>query len=243
MRKRHFKSKTAALTAAMIGFAAFAIGCSGALQNAATESTPPHWVESSTEAPTKEASEGNYWTEILPDYYVPAYETPRLDELYDSDLFSTLIPKTLLPEMALESSYMTVYDPLTNPNDTRYLQLIFKTADGKNTLNISVDNSSGDETVADPADSTTYSVAYRYALLKSGASDNELNRFGCFLPDDVNREVFNQLVFVSDDGRCRAGISLLCGNRIVSYSYNGSKQISPDDFYGMVMSADIMQRN
>ena len=251
MTKRNGKvNRTlAALTAAIFSIVPLICGCAPELNNESkSEAANGEKILSGRDVSTDSPQPVNTpekmgWKKGTIDSYIPAHESPRLDELYNSEIFSKLIPKTLLPGMQLDSSYLALYDPLANPKDNRYLQLCFKTADGKSTLKIYVEESNGDERLADPNDSSTYSLAHFLSMQESGASDLDIvSSMTCFLPHDLKREMFESLVYTFDDRRCKASVSILCGDRTVEYSYSG-RPISPEDFYSMVVSAEIMQRS
>ena len=139
MTKRNGKiNRTlAALTAAIFSIVSLICGCAPELNNESkSEAANGEKILSGRDVSTDSPQPVNTpekigWEKGTIDSYIPAHESPRLDELYNSETFSKLIPKTLLLGMQLDSSYLALYDPLANPKDNRYLQLYFKTADGK----------------------------------------------------------------------------------------------------------------
>lgn len=168
--------------------------------------------------------------------YVPNYSSPDLETLYQTAPFSQLLPRQLLPSSTeLASSYLTEYDPIANPDNRLFLRLCFS---GQGTLQIDVSEASGKEILADPADPTTYDFSYYYAQAeKPGFVPADLPNFAhTFYAEDLTAQIVDARVYTIPGSGCKAEISLICGDHVVSYHYYGAK-ITGQIFYDMILSA------
>ena len=176
--------------------------------------------------------------EGIPPQYVPAYAVPTLDEVYAAAPYSELLPKRLLPGCSFVDSYLTEYDPIVNPEGRKFLALIFKTGNESwDTMEIKVGEYDGTSLFADINDKRTYALSYLYgdnAVLPG----RDLPYFSeLFHSEDITNEIAKEMVYTASDGLCKAEISVLCGDHIVSYGYTGP-EITAEAFYDMILSSD-----
>ena len=170
--------------------------------------------------------------------YIPDFTSPILDEVYATAPYSELLPRKLLSNCTFVSSYMTKYDPIANPDDSKFLSLVFKTGSELwETMEIKI--SKYDETLsfADINDKKTYALSYIYGNDSTPAGENNSKYSGFFHAQEISIDIVKEMVYTMSDGLCKAELSVLCDNYIVSYSYTGS-EISADNFYDMVISSN-----
>ena len=169
--------------------------------------------------------------------YVPNYSTPDLETLYQTAPFSQLLPRQLLPFCTeLASSYLTEYDPIANPDSRLFLRLCFT---GQGALQIDISEITGQELLADPTDPTTYDLSYYYAQAKKpGFVPADLPNFAhTFYAEDLTAQIVDARVYTIPGSGCKAELSLICGDHVVSYHYYGAK-ITGQEFYNLILSSD-----
>lgn len=173
-------------------------------------------------------------------YYVPAYSTPSLDELYSTGPYSDLLPTRVLENCEFRGTYLTEYDPVANPDNHKYLAISFKTGpEDWDYLEIRVSEYGADGVRPEPADPgapDTYDLSFLYAWQAGDREGKEPPRVnGLFRSSDVSRGITAYRIAMFD-GLCKADISVICGDYVVSYSYTG-REISADAFFNMITSA------
>lgn len=179
-------------------------------------------------------------TEGIPQY-IPEYGAPTLDEVYATAPYSELLPKRLLSDCSFVSSYMIKYDPVANPDDHKFLALVFKTGNETwSRMEIKVSEYDKTTPFADINDQKTYALSYLYGENAGPAGD--LQGFSeLFHSEDITKDIVKEMVYTASDGLCKAEISVLCGDYIVSYAYTGP-EITSDAFYDMIVSSDYLEK-
>lgn len=174
-----------------------------------------------------------------PPSYVPNFSTPSMEELYATEPYSRLLPRTIFSGLAFRSSYLTLDDPFIGAFGPHYLHLSFSSADAKSKLEIKVSPRTGKEQLADPHDPSTYDLSLYYGPIENeGALGGKLPTIsGLFLPENISEEIAAARIYTFRDGLCKAEIALLCEEYVVSYGYNGSA-ISGEALYRMIISSD-----
>ena len=170
--------------------------------------------------------------------YIPAFSTPTLEEVYAIAPYSELLPKRLLSNCSFSSSYMTEYDPVANPEGHKFLALIFKTGNEPwDTMEIKVSEYDGSAVFADINDKKTYALSYLYGNDSTPVGKDLVSFSDLFRAEDITFDIAKEMVYTLPDGLCKAEISLLCGDYIVSYAYTGD-EITAESFYDMIVSSD-----
>lgn len=174
--------------------------------------------------------------------YIPEFGTPTLEEVYTITPYSELLPKRLLSNCSFSGSYMTEYDPVANPDGHKFLALIFKTGNESwDTMEIKVSEYDGTSVLADINDKRTYALSYLYGN-DSPPAGNALAGFSdLFHAEDITTDIIKEMVYTLPDGLCKAEISLLCGDYIVSYAYTGA-EITVESFYDMIVSSEWLEK-
>lgn len=163
--------------------------------------------------------------------------TPGLDELYKTEPYSELLPYIIPAGLSFRSSYLTVADEISDPDKRRYLSVIFDSEDSDFEIKISAYD--GKIPIADPGKAESYKLDLYYGPIENeGAVGADLpNVFVPFYASDINRKITADRIYTFSDGLCKAEISILCGDHIVSYGYNGP-EITAEDFYDVIMSSN-----
>ena len=169
--------------------------------------------------------------------YIPEFSTPTLEEVYSVSPYSELLPKRLLSNCSFSYSYMTEYDTVVNPEDHKFLALIFKTGNELwEAMEIKVSENDGTSVFADINDKNTYALSYLYGN-DLDPSEKDLEKFSeLFAAENVTIDITREMVYTLPDGVCKAEISILCGDYIVSYAYTGA-EITAESFFDMIMSS------
>lgn len=166
--------------------------------------------------------------------------TPELEELNKTEPYSELLPKRLLSGCSFVSSYMTINDPVANPEDHKYLALNFKMgSETWSTMEIKVSEYDGSPLFADIHNKNTFAISNLYGA-NAGPAENLQGFSELFHSEDVSKDIVEEMVYTTSGGLCKAEISVLCGDYIVSYAYAGP-EITSDAFYDMIISSDYMQ--
>ena len=137
---------------------------------------------------------------------------------------------------------MTEYDPVANPDGHKFLVLIFKTGNESwDTMEIKVSEYDGTSVLADINDKRTYALSYLYDNDSSPAGNSLAGFSDLFHAEDITIDIIKEMVYTLPDGLCKAEISLLCGDYIVSYAYTGA-EITVESFYDMIVSSEWLEK-
>lgn len=179
-----------------------------------------------------------------PPQFVPNYSTPSLEELYATEPYASLLPQSMLSNLQLKSSYSTEYDELANPEDKKYLSLVFESPNAQRYLEIKVGEKYEYEKLADPNDPNTYRFSLYYGPIENeGAVGGDLPQIsGLFYAADITQEIAADRIYVFKDGLCKAEIDIICGDFVVRYGYTGTP-ISGADLYSMITSSNWFANN
>lgn len=174
-----------------------------------------------------------------PPQYVPNFSAPSLEELYTTEPYASLLPQSMLPDLQLKSSYLTEYDEIANPEDKKYLSLVFESQNAQRYQEIKIREPYEYERLADPNDPSTYRLSLYYGPVENeGAVGGNLPPIsGLFYAEDITQEITADRVYVFKDGLCKAEIDIICGDYVVCYGYTGVP-ISGADFYSMITSSN-----
>lgn len=234
LTRKHFKhlgapQKTVCVAAASIILCSCGIGVATMFLNNSNPVNPtqPNPVPSST-----------------PAQYVPNYSTPSLEELYTTEPYASLLPQSILLNLQLKSSYLTEYDEIANPEDKKFLSLVFESQNAQRYLEIKIREPYEYERLADPNDPSTYRFSLYYGPIENeGAVGGELPPIsGLFYAEDITQEIATDRIYVFKDGLCKAEIDIICGDFVVCYGYTGTP-ISGADLYGMITSSNWFESN
>ena len=141
-----------------------------------------------------------------PPQYIPAFSSPDLEALYKETPYADLLPQKIPETLAFVSSYKTEYDPIANPNNVRYLSLLFRSEENAAYFEITVTKYDPSSVIADPAKSDSYDLSRYYGYLES----NEALRadapqiIGLFHSDDISEAIAEKRIYRFDDGLCKA---------------------------------------
>lgn len=187
---------------------------------------------------TKEMSEVNQAVKKESPKYIPAYDTPSLETAYALTPYSELLPRYLLSNCAYKSSYMSKFDPIGNPDNSKFLSLTFSTGDELwNTMEIKISEYKGNEIFANTGDKKTYALSCFYGDKSELNTTDRAYHSDLFRVGDITFDIVNEMVYATSDELYKAEISVLCGEYIVSYTYTGPK-ITTEDFYSMLISSN-----
>ena len=187
------------------------------------------------------------------DWFIPAYAEPTLEELYDLEPFSELIPREFPEGFSLSQSYMTLDDeriremvnkspymtPLPDPSpENRFVIISLKSEDSG--LSIAINKHQNKLSAADPDKPETYLLSAEYEARESDVP--RINRpeiCGTFYASDLTEEIISARTYYSKKTRLLyMEICILCDEFSVDYRF-ASKDItlSSKFFYDMITSS------
>lgn len=189
---------------------------------------------------------------VMRPQYVANFSSPELKEVYKTEPFSELLPEIIPSGLLFESSYVTEYDEIANPDDRKFLALEFRSADGKETLSIKMSEYDGKVAPADPTDPETYRLDIYYDMIENqGKIPAECpNVFRPVLASDLTSEIALAKMYYHRSGLpgdfSRAAINLICGAYEISYSYTVynvdlGEGAGAELFYGMITSSQYFK--
>ena len=94
---------------------------------------------------------------------------------------------------------------------------------------------------ADINDKRTYALSYLYDNDSPPAGNSLASFSDLFHAEDITIDIVKEMVYTLPDGLCKAGISILCGDYIVSYAYTGA-EITAESFYDMIVSSEWLEK-
>jgi len=181
-----------------------------------------------------------------PPQYVPAYDTPDLETLYETEPFSLLLPRQLPEGSKLTSSYRALYDPVANPEGLPYVNLGFDVGN-EVPMYLSMGIWESGRQQVDLQDPATYDMAWYYAQAKQpGFKQADIPDFvldGAIPAEDVTLSYVEARAYPDPDtGICSLEITIICGEYYLSCDYYGAP-LPPEMFYEMLTSGLYFQEN
>lgn len=157
--------------------------------------------------------------------------SPDLEQLYQTDRFSTLLPQLLPDSLHFASSLVT--------EDQTFCSLIFRSDDRKSDLEIQLRPFGAADRIADPAEPQTYRLSVYFDRIDHGELGDDLSDMtGLFRASDMSFPILQDRTYMTKEGLTVIRIELLCGNQVVSYAYTG-ESIDGVTFYRMIRSSDF----
>ena len=191
-------------------------------------------------------------TQVDP-HYDPYHLEPTLEELYADEEYGDLVPRKIVKDMVLVSSYQTAYDPLLSddgeydhnitlqfrPNDRYYEPWEWNDLEINVIKDFDVDEHSLFYQLYDPSDAEAALNSIREFSYDDPGPFKDRLKLYVFKAEDYTLEAAEAaLKNLSGEysDYCKAEVIILCGNDSVSYAYTSFK-ITPEELYDMVTSS------